>query len=131
MKTLTIPQLIVSSFTNTSTYAQNLEDFETLKVWLNSLSIPFKELIGRYKGTDEHSLLISSEHRRVVDAIVRDYNQESYLELYHDGFAELVYRNGSREKLGYLKQVTPEHAKTLDAFSFDPIENQYYTVVRQ
>lgn len=130
MKTLNVPQLIVSSFENTQTLEQNLAEFESLKGWLKVLDVPFKELVGRYKGVDERSVLISSEHRQLVDAIVRDWNQESYLELYYDGFAELVFNNGSRERIGYIKPVSADEASKLDAFTLDVESGQHYAVVK-
>lgn len=130
MRTLSKSTLIFSAYLGIRTPGQNFEEHQNLKNWLRVMNIPFRELQGKYKGAEELSIQVSSDHRRVAEMVLRDYTQESYLELYYDGFAELVFQDGGREKLGYLKQVTKAEADKLDAYSYDAETDTYYAVVR-
>lgn len=64
-------------------------------------------VLGKYAGMLEQSVIIagSPETENLLNKIIKDYDQESYLIVYYDNAAELVYQDGSRKTIGKLNQV--------------------------
>lgn len=83
---------------------------------------------GRYKGVDELSILVYGTNltEPMIAEISKAQIQESYLVVYHDGIAELVFSGGGRKILGELKETTEEVAKASDAYS--KIGNQFFVI---
>lgn len=86
------------------------------------------EVVGRYNGIDEKSIMLYGTN--LTEPMVRELCaknfQESFLVVYHDGVAELVYSNDNRKILGDFVPVTETEAKARDAYS--KIGNQYFVV---
>lgn len=119
--------LIVSSSLIGLSDTENKKRHSELTKQLISLSIPHEEVISRYKNsTIEYSILIDAKYRRVADMIVREYDQECYLEQHNDRSCELIFRNGVKEKIGQLKEVTKE--KALNEASWTKTSNDKYFI---
>lgn len=97
---------------------------------LRLLSVPYIEAFGCYKGKQERTVILEGQYARVADMIVREYNQESYLEHHNDRQCDIVYANGAREKLGTLEEVSETEAWKLDAWtSVDTVNGtRFFTV---
>lgn len=85
-------------------------------------------VLGRYAGKDEKSILLYGTNltEPMVEEFAKAQLQESYLVVYHDGVAELVFTNGVRKIIGELKEVTEVVAKSKDAYS--KIGKQWFVV---
>ena len=87
---------IISAELNTLSAEENKDRTDKLARLLHALKLPFKRAEGMYKGTKENSFYIVAEHtyNNVIRNLANEYEQESYLRIYYDGHAELVYTNG-------------------------------------
>jgi hypothetical protein len=83
---------------------------------------------GRYQGKDEKSILLFgfNSTESVVEEIAKAQLQESYVVVYYDGFAELVFNTGTRKGIGTMREVSEAEAKSKDAFS--KIGSQWFTI---
>jgi hypothetical protein len=59
-------------------------------------------------------------------AFAKEYNQESILYLDNQRLATLIYSMNNMVSLGLFKGVSEAHAKSKDAYTFNPITNTYY-----
>jgi hypothetical protein len=86
------------------------------------------EVDGRYSGTEEKSILLYGTNltEPVVQEFSRAQLQESYLIVYHDAVAELVFNTGARKILGEFRATTEGVAKSKEAYS--KIGNQWFIV---
>jgi len=86
------------------------------------------EVEGRYNGIEEKSIMLYGTNltEPMIDELAKRNFQESYLVIYHDGVAELVYSNGNRKILGDFVSVSEEKAKSKDAYS--KIGNQWFVI---
>lgn len=105
---------------------------EHIKHFLNKLSIPFRQLIGSYKGKSEESFLVDSQYYDTVIEIVSDYNQESILNVQtsstcSDAFLDFIV--GDTEYLGEFGQISQSEAVKLDGYTLDPITGIYWGVL--
>lgn len=127
MKSQYLHSLIVSVYQ----HQLNINDavnHEELKRQLLKENIDFIEVIGKYKNIIERSLLFSVIYRPKVETIVIKFNQDSYLEILSDSFAQLVFKSNEIKKLGYLVQISKEDAQLLDAYTYKPETNEYFGI---
>ena len=85
-------------------------------------------LDGCYKGEVERSYIleVGSVGLFGILAFAKEYNQESILYLDNQRLATLVYSMDNMVSLGLFKGVSEDHAKSKDAYTFNPITNTYY-----
>lgn len=121
--------LIVSVYLSSNSELDNITNHDTARAALDALGVGYIELLGSYRGVTEKSFVIDHSFKRVVELLVRDYSQESYLLLESDRYASLVYSDGRIEALGYLRGVTRSQALLLDAWSYRADLDQFYAVV--
>lgn len=107
-------------------------------LWLIGNGIPFKQLIGCYRGAQEISFLIRNAdfvaHFAEFDPWIK--GQESIMLLSEQAHhrtgqrtATLVYSRAAgnyKEELGLWTNVTREEALKQDAWTFDPAFDEYY-----
>lgn len=86
------------------------------------------EVKGRYNGVDETSIMLYGTNltEPVIEELAKKHFQESYLVVYHDGAAELVYSDGNRKIMGDFIPVNEAQAKSRDAYS--KIGNQWFVI---
>jgi hypothetical protein len=124
------PVIIFSVYKAGLIDSENERNHENAKKTLASWKIPYKELIGCYKKSQEKSFLVFDNLQNMVNIyeLVRLNNQESILLLDENRNAELVYiaDNPKREKLGKFKAVDKETAEKKDNFTFDPEYKTYW-----
>jgi len=86
------------------------------------------EVNGKYNGVEEKSILLYGTNltEPVIEEITKKNFQESYLVVYHDGVAELVYSDGSRKIVGEFVPVKEHEAKSKDGYS--KIGNQWFVI---
>lgn len=116
-------------------FASDLPTDETLKV-LDGYNVPYKKLKGSYKGELEDSFIVNEKvfmlgkfphhliqkqesvlHLGVADA--RDKRPATLL--YND-----LIGDAKVEKLGLFHSVPEEQAKEQDAWTYDPLQDQYF-----
>lgn len=94
--------------------------------------VPYKVLLGLYKGVTEQSILVQGfEHRGTVEALCAEYNQQCYLESHNDRMSFLVFPNGTKQKVGILKTLSASDALKQECYSFCPELNQYYVTIME
>lgn len=104
--------------------AEHLETIQSLK----GRHYAPTEVTGRYNGIDERSIMLYGTNltEPVIEELAKRNFQESYLVVYHDGVAELVYSNGNRKIMGDFIPVSETEAKSRDAYS--KIGNQWFVI---
>lgn len=119
--------LIFSVFQNSVSKKQNeINHNEVLKA-VQDKGLTAMELQGRYNGSNELSILVSGfEHRALVEHTCKAFNQESYLESHNDRATFLIYKDGRRESIGTLTNVSQSEEEASNAFSYNPISGQYF-----
>ena len=110
MKHLSQHLVIVSTSLSNLTEDENKKRHDELTRYLNLMSIPHEELTGRFGGVNELCVMMDVQHSRVAEIVLRDYDQESYLEHHSDRTCELVFANGHRKKIGVMHEVTEVEA---------------------
>jgi len=104
--------------------AAHKETIESLKAKHYSPS----EVTGRYNGLDEKSIMLYGTNltEPMIEELAKKNFQESYLVVYHDGVAELVYSSGNRKTMGSFIPASETEAKSKDAYS--KIGSQYFVI---
>lgn len=125
MKHLSQHLIIVSSSLSSLSDDQNKDRHEELKKYLNLLGVSHDELTGRFGGTNEWCVVINGSQPQVASMILREYDQESYLEHHNDRTCELVFSNGLRKKIGVMREVTEIEALKKSAWTKTK-ENRYF-----
>ena len=119
---------IFSVFNSTRSAKENEETHKETMRELKARHYTPTEVKKRYNGIDETSIMLYGTN--LTEPIIRDVCaknfQESFLVVYHDGMAELVYSSGNRKIMGDFVSVSEAEAKSRDAFS--KIGNQYFVV---
>jgi hypothetical protein len=105
------------------------ETGEYTEKFLHKCGIGFKVLSGRYKGEDETSYIINKKNEHLIQPLVEQ--QESVLELTETNkkgarHAVLKMTNGTIAMLGDFIAVPQGEAESAEAYTFDPITNQYF-----
>ena len=102
---------------------------------LRFADIPFKRLVGSYKGTSEDAWIINARHWDAFkgwDGLVK---QESILHLgpfEHGGHAATLYFNKPEQSgwadkfIGQFRQTTKVYALKQEAWTFDPEQNAWF-----
>lgn len=112
------PHLIfVSCYQSDLPEVGNTRNHYDLLDQLRLLSVPYMEAIGCYKGKEERTIILEGQYARVADMIMREYNQESYLEHHNDRQCDIVYANGARDRIGEMQEVSEQEARKLDAWT--------------
>lgn len=102
--------------------------------WALSNGVRFKSLKGSYKGTVENSFIVNAKD--VERCIEWFAGEESVLvigprwrggKMHGDREATLVFNGGSLSDLGHFGYTAKEHAMTLEAWTYDPAEDVFYT----
>jgi len=125
MKSLSQNLIIVSTSLNTLTDNENRERHRELTLYLNLMNIPHEELTGRFGGINEYCVMFDARYSRVAEIVLKDYDQESYLEHHNDRTCELVFNNGHRKKLGVMREVSEVEAMKRAAWTKTK-DNRYF-----
>jgi len=120
--------LIFSVYQSDRQDTDNQDNHQTVVNRLSQLDISHKVLNGRYQGIDEKSILVKMDQLDTVQALCKQFNQESYLHLDKDRVASLRFTEGRIEKIGNLEAVSKTKALKSDAYTFDPMSNTYFIV---
>lgn len=120
---------IVSVYRSENKESVNLNNHEDVLEGLRLVNVGFKELIGKYEGETEKSILIvGKKASKLAKMIARKYNQESYLYCDQDRNAELIFtESGLKENIGKFKQISPAKVADLPSYTYDPLAKKYYS----
>ena len=106
----------------------------SVKHYLDSNYIDYKEIRGCYKGKREESFILDYRHLGIVLELAWDADQESILILDAIGAhgtrkAHLKYLDGRpTETIGWLRESTRGAAIAMQDYSYNPITDKYYIV---
>jgi hypothetical protein len=108
----------------------NFRNHEYIKGLLKSLNCDFVEINGVYKGLEELSLMVDSDNLDFVIAVATAYRQESILLVDEYGSVVLRYMDGGHEQeLGEMIVTDRDYASDFDAYSYNPLTDEYYLAV--
>lgn len=114
--------IILSGELSNQTKLENQSRTADLYKSLRSLNIPFKTVVGVYKGVKEESFVTTprdaSEFSTVL-SLASHFDQESVLHLDSNRRAKLIFRGGQVEHLGYFTSVPEKIARAQDAYTQD------------
>lgn len=100
-------------------YTNHVEIVKRLK------SLSAKEVVGKYKGKLELSIMVEIEFVDAIKKIAKHFKQESILFIDEIGTGRLLYlNNDSLEKIGKLTEVSKKTAHESDSFS--KVNERYY-----
>lgn len=120
---------IVSVYSSENKESVNQKNHEKVLDGLGYLTVRHKELIGKFEGESEKSIIIFGKRAtKLAKMIARNYNQECYLYCDQDRNAELVFtEDGKRENIGTFKEIAPSKAAELSSYTYDPLAKKYYS----
>jgi hypothetical protein len=119
---------IFSVFNSQRSAAANLVAHKETIESLKSKHYTPTEVNGKYNGIEEKSIMLYGTNltEPMIEELAKKNFQESYLVVYHDGVAELVYSSGNRKIMGDFISVSESEAKSKDAYS--KIGNQWFVI---
>ena len=121
------PFLIFSVYLSSENEETNAHNHEAVMQRVKQMQIPHIELYGRYNGAQEASILVDGfEQRGLVEALVKEFSQESYLESHSDGSTFLIFADGGRQHIGQFIAVSESEAKASGSYSYNPDIGQYF-----
>lgn len=85
-------------------------------------------VIGCYKGEKELSIRVESRHYSTILDVAHRYDQESILLVDDENRAYLIYLADPQNKVMIGEFVEVESIEGLDSWTYDQVENKYYTV---
>jgi len=116
---------IVSVYQNNLTEAVNLSNNLTTYQALKHGDLHFKAGEGVYNNIKELNFVIYDlKNEHIVKEIARTFHQESYLTVYQDKAAELVYLSGLTKFIGTFTAVNETEALNNDSYTL--VDNTYY-----
>jgi hypothetical protein len=89
------------------------------------MNIPHEELVGKFGESNEYCVMFDAQHRRIAEMVLKDYDQEFYLEHNNDRTCELVFNDGNRKKIGTMREVTEAEALKKPAWTKTK-DNRYF-----
>ena len=119
---------IFSVFNSQRNAEGNLAEHKETIANLKSKYYTPTEVNGKYNGVEEKSIMLYGTNltEPMIEELAKKNFQESYLVVYHDGVAELVYSNGNRKIMGDFVSVSESDATSRDAYS--KIGSQYFVI---
>lgn len=112
----------------------NFLNSQTVSALMRIQGLPFKEVIGYYKGNKEVSFVCDDFWIGEAKAYALKYNQESVLVIEGDGKTFLEYlplTTNSAEFVGYFREVPKEHAITCKSYTYDPATQKYFVATKE
>lgn len=98
--------LIFSTFQSGQTSTLNVTYHNELIGFLQSEKIPHIEAQGHYKGERELSIIVPTRYESLVQKLMRDHNQETYLYLDSNNIATLHDHTGRiTDVLGRMREI--------------------------
>lgn len=97
----------------------NINNTKTVEGLFKLSNIPFKLVLGVYKGISEETFMIDLKWQNEAFRVASLYNQESIL-IVQDMIGKLHFLKGEvTGTLGYLREITMDQAKDLDHTHID------------
>jgi hypothetical protein len=103
-------------------------DHGNIKREITALGLNYKPVIGAYKDILEQSYVVPVKSEADVKALSKlsdGYSQECILYVDSNRAASLVFPDGRWHSVGRWQSVS--NAKNLEAYTYDPQTNNYYT----
>ena len=96
------PFIVFSVYNKNESNRTNVERHVIVSEFLDAESIKYLDCVGVYDGCEERSFLVpnTDRARAIAENAAASYGQESILLVDSAKNAELVYRDGTRERIG-------------------------------
>lgn len=126
--------VIISAEDSTCSDNFNKRETDELESILKKRNASYKHLVGSYRGHREASFLVELDDNFDLDSAKyysHRFGQESILLLDEDRNASLHYLDDQwvDDRIGKLKAITNNEAIKLEAWSYCPLNNQFYGVL--
>lgn len=110
--------------------ASNIKRHYALMNALREQGVPFQETHGAYEGIPERGLAFHGDHHLpMIRRLADQFNQDSVLSVDREGNAKLRYRDGKEVELGRWTEISPQQAKNVTAYTFDPKTKKYWAAL--
>lgn len=129
MKTQNAELIIFSVELSSNSRLDNQINTDQVINWMDLNNVPYQRVTGVYKGTSETSFVVPARFKRQIEAIARDYNQESILLRRHDLSCELYYlKTGQVEQIGQWTEIKYHEKSQYDGYTEELETNRFFTV---
>ena len=125
------PIVFISAERHNKSELANQFATEAMREIINRRNVGYRIVEGVYKMIPEVTYVLPAPTEDYIAQwleLASEFNQECILYRNAEGTAFLVYPNGDREKLGQLEQVTKEEAFSAGSYTYDPINETYWSV---
>jgi hypothetical protein len=130
-KELNKPMVILSAELKDNTKDLNDQSTWLLNRLLKEGKFRFKAVFGYYKGTSEKSFLVMLDNigdlKELKHLGLDILRQESILYIDRNRNSSLVFKDNSTKKVGKLTEINEIKGIKLDNYTYDVINNRYYT----
>jgi uncharacterized protein (DUF2147 family) len=96
--------------------------------FMDQHGIEYNKVQGMYEGNGEESFVLKNtpKNAEIVQKFAEKFNQDSVLHTDKEGNANLIFKD-RKEPIGKVREITPEEAKGMTAYTFDPASGKYYS----
>lgn len=122
------PVVIFSTYRTERTKQQNHDQHLRAVQFLRDKDVPFKELLGRFSGEEEESILVTAEHLMVAKDIAWTTGQDYILQLDEYRNAELLPMHGLVRATTRLGKLFSSRHQPRGDYSYDQHTGIYYYV---
>jgi hypothetical protein len=127
MKTTLQPFALFSAERSNKTFAENTDNTCAVACELVHRDIPFKVVIGCYKGVKELTFLVHGDNYQVAYELAKRYEQESILVVDENRNATLGYLDGRPDERYKWAEASPNNLG--DAYTLDPETGIYWKCI--
>jgi hypothetical protein len=100
--------IVISAEKSNLSALENIQRSAELEDCLDAIGLTYKRAIGRYRGSEETSFIVTLNTYKQINIMLRlgvEFNQESILEI-KQGHGWLINTDGSEEYIGSIYQAT-------------------------
>lgn len=109
---------------------ENMRATIELETELINANVPYKPLLGSYKGKEEASfLVVGFEHFDLIKSLMKRFKQESVLSVTPQRRAYLYFGGDKTEFLGDFGMLTEDKARKLGNWSYCYELRSYYGIL--
>jgi hypothetical protein len=122
--------LIFSGYDSRNSKLVNRTEHKRIRRVLEISEIPYKQVIGVYRGSREKSFIIADtpDNRKLCHDLCVQNNQDSFAVQDQWGVLTLQYLSGGFEVLGKYESSSYKPPKYYDSYTYDPATKTYFYV---
>ena len=122
--------IILSGELSDLSLEENMHRSIRLGRMIKDLEMPFKSVLGCYKGKRESSFMVVIKNIDEIETLKSfaflNFNQESILYQDSNGLCYLEYRDGTCERIGKFEEVKASECENFDAYT--KVDDKVYII---